>query len=26
VELPEPLKVVSKAADWMTAWNQVWHY
>jgi D-amino peptidase len=26
VQIVEPLKVVSKAKDWMTAWNQVWHY
>lgn len=26
VEIPDPLKVVSKAKDWMTAWNQIWHY
>jgi D-amino peptidase len=26
VEIIEPLKVVSKGADWMQAWNQIWHY
>ena len=26
VEIVEPLKVVSRAADWMTAWDQVWHW
>ena len=26
VELVDPLKAVSKANDWMTAWNQIWHY
>jgi D-amino peptidase len=26
VEIPDPLKVVSKAADWMAAWNQIWHW
>ena len=26
VEIVEPLKVVSRGPDWMTAWNQVWHY
>lgn len=26
VELISPLKVVSRAADWMEAWNQIWHY
>lgn len=26
VEIVEPLKVVSRADDWMTAWNQVWHW
>jgi D-amino peptidase len=26
VEIIEPLKVVSRGADWMEAWNQVWHY
>ena len=26
VSLVEPLKVVSKAADWMTAWDQIWHW
>ena len=26
VEIVEPLKVVSRADDWMAAWNQVWHY
>jgi D-amino peptidase len=26
VEIVEPLKVVSRADDWMTAWNQIWHY
>jgi D-amino peptidase len=24
VEVVEPLKVVSRADDWMTAWNQIW--
>ena len=24
VEIVEPLKVVSRGADWMTAWNQIW--
>lgn len=26
VEIVEPLKVVSRGPDWLTAWNQVWHY
>jgi len=26
VEIVEPLKVVSRGQDWLTAWNQVWHY
>src|SRR5690606_16168858 len=26
VEIVEPLKVISRADDWMTAWNQVWHW
>ncbi len=26
VELVDPLKAVSKADDWMTAWNQIWDY
>lgn len=26
VEFADPLKVVSKAADWMTAWNQIWKW
>lgn len=26
VEIVEPLKVVSRGADWLEAWNQVWHY
>jgi D-amino peptidase len=26
VEIVEPLKVVSRAQDWMQAWNQIWHY
>jgi len=26
VEIANPLKVVSRAADWMTAWNQIWDY
>jgi len=26
VEIVDPLKVVSKAPDWMTAWNQIWHW
>ncbi|HEY0455720.1 MAG TPA: M55 family metallopeptidase, partial [Verrucomicrobiae bacterium] len=26
VDLVEPLKVVSRGKDWMTAWNQIWHY
>lgn len=26
VKIVEPLKVISCAKDWMTAWNQVWHY
>jgi D-amino peptidase len=26
VEVIEPLKVVSKAADWMQAWDQIWHW
>ena len=26
VELVDPLKAVSVADDWMTAWNQIWHY
>jgi D-amino peptidase len=24
VEIVEPLTVVSRGADWMTAWNQIW--
>ena len=26
VEIVEPLKVVSRADDWMQAWNQIWDY
>jgi len=27
IELDDkPLKVVSRAEDWMTAWNQIWHW
>jgi D-amino peptidase len=26
VEVVEPLKVVSQADDWMTAWNQIWPF
>jgi D-amino peptidase len=26
VEIVEPLKVVSKGRDWMTAWNQIWKW
>jgi len=26
VEVVEPLRVVSRAADWMQAWNQIWTY
>jgi D-amino peptidase len=26
VEIAEPLKVISRADDWMTAWNQVWSW
>ncbi len=26
VDLIEPLKVRSRAADWMTAWNQIWDW
>lgn len=26
VEIVEPLKVISKGADWMQAWNQIWDY
>jgi len=26
VTIVEPLKAVSKAKDWMTAWNQIWYY
>jgi D-amino peptidase len=26
VEIVAPLKVESLAADWMTAWNQIWHW
>jgi D-amino peptidase len=26
VEIIEPLKVVSRATDWLTAWDQVWHW
>jgi D-amino peptidase len=26
VELVEPLKVISRAKDWMTAWNQIWKW
>ncbi len=26
VEIVEPLKVVSKAKDWMEAWNQIWKW
>ncbi len=26
VELTGPLEVVSRGADWMTAWDQIWHW
>ena len=26
VEVVEPLKVQSKAKDWMTAWDQIWPF
>lgn len=26
VEIVDPLRVVSRGADWMTAWNQIWHW
>jgi D-amino peptidase len=26
VEVAEPLKVVSRGASWMEAWNQIWHF
>ena len=26
VEVVEPLKVISRGPDWLTAWNQIWHY
>ncbi|HZZ42598.1 MAG TPA: M55 family metallopeptidase [Tepidisphaeraceae bacterium] len=26
VEIVDPLKVVSKGKDWMTAWNQIWKW
>lgn len=26
VEIVNPLKVTSRAADWMTAWNQIWKW
>jgi D-amino peptidase len=26
VEFIEPLKVVSRAKNWMEAWNQIWHW
>lgn len=26
VELVEPLRVVSRGADWLQTWNQIWHY
>ncbi len=26
VEIVDPLKVISRAADWMQAWNQIWDY
>lgn len=26
VEIVDPLKVVSKGKNWMTAWNQIWHW
>ncbi len=26
VEIVDPLKVVSRGKNWLTAWNQVWHY
>ncbi len=26
VQIVEPLKVVSKGKDWLTAWNQIWHH
>lgn len=26
VEIESPLRVVSRAPDWMTAWDQIWHW
>ncbi|HMQ53652.1 MAG TPA: M55 family metallopeptidase [Anaerolineae bacterium] len=26
VEIIEPLKVISRAETWLTAWNQIWHW
>ena len=26
VEVVEPLKIISRGPDWLTAWNQIWHY
>jgi D-aminopeptidase len=26
VEIVDPLTVVSRGQDWMTAWNQIWDY
>lgn len=26
VKVIEPLKVISRGPDWLTAWNQIWHY
>ncbi len=26
VEIVDPLKVVSRGKNWLTAWNQIWHY
>lgn len=26
VEVVEPLKVISRGSDWLTAWNQIWYY
>jgi D-amino peptidase len=26
VEIVEPLKVISRGKDWMTAWNQIWKW
>jgi D-amino peptidase len=26
VEIIDDLQVISKGEDWMTAWNQIWHW